>query len=43
MLARIGLGVKCSQSLMSVHFSDNPGVTAALKAYLQVKLKAVPP
>lgn len=27
MIARIGLGVKCSKSMMGVHFSDNPGVT----------------
>ena len=34
MIARIGLGVKCSNSLMAVHFCDNPGVTPAVKAFL---------
>ena len=43
MIGRIGLGVKCSTSLMSVHFSNNPGVTPAVKAFLQVKLKATTP
>ncbi len=40
MIGRIGLGVKCSKSMMGVHFSDNPGVTPALLALLQVKFKA---
>ena len=40
MLGRIGMGAKCSSSLMSVHFSSNPGVTSALKAFLQVKMRA---
>jgi hypothetical protein len=40
MIGRIGLGVKCSKSLMGVHFCDNPGVTPAVKAFLQVKFKA---
>ena len=43
MIGRIGSGVKCSASLMSVHFSDNPGVTIAVKSYLQVRLSAMPP
>jgi hypothetical protein len=43
MLARIALGVKCSGTLMSAHFSNNPGVTAPVKAFIQVKIKAVPP
>jgi hypothetical protein len=43
MVARIGLGVKCSGSMMSVHLSNNPGVTAPVKAFLQVKFKAAPP
>ena len=34
MLARIALGVKCSGTLMSAHFSNNPGVTAPVKAFL---------
>jgi hypothetical protein len=34
MVCRIGLGAKCSSSLMSIHFSNNPGVTAAVKAFL---------
>jgi hypothetical protein len=41
MIGRIGLGAKCSKSLMAIHFCDNPGVTAAIKAFLQVKLRAV--
>ncbi len=40
-IGRIGVGVKCSKSMMSVHLSDNPGVTAAVKAFLQLKLHAV--
>jgi hypothetical protein len=43
MIGRIGLGVKCSKTVMAVHFSENPGVTPALKAFLQLKMKAVPP
>jgi hypothetical protein len=43
MMARIGVGIKCSSSLMAVHLSNNPGVTSAVKAFLQVKLKAAPP
>jgi hypothetical protein len=43
MLGRIGLGIKCSKTVMGVHFSENPGVTPALKAFLQLKMKAVPP
>ncbi len=44
MVGRIGLGVKCSQSMMAVHFTDNPGVTPSIRAFLQVKFKAkVPP
>ena len=43
MIGRIGSGVKCSASLMSVHFSDNPGVSIAVKSYLQVRLSAMPP
>lgn len=42
MLGRIGLGIKCSKTIMAVHFSENPGVTPALKAFLQLKMKAVP-
>ena len=40
MLSRIALGAKNSFSLMAIHFSNNPGVTPAVKAYLQVKLRA---
>jgi hypothetical protein len=43
MVGRIGLGVKCSQSMMGVHLSDNPGVTPAVKAFLQVKFRAAVP
>jgi len=42
-IGRIGVGVKCSKSMMSVHFSDNPGVTPAVKAFLQLKLHAALP
>lgn len=42
MVGRIGLGVKCSKSVMGVHFTDNPGVTPAVMALLQMKFKANP-
>jgi hypothetical protein len=40
MIGRIGMGAKCSSSLMGIHFTDNPGVNAAVKAFLQVKMRA---
>jgi hypothetical protein len=40
MIGRIGLGVKCSKSLLSVHFSDNPGVTGEVRSFLRYKFKA---
>jgi hypothetical protein len=43
MLGRIGLGIKCSKTVMGVHFSENPGVTPSLKAFLQLKMKALQP
>ena len=43
MIARIGLGAKCSKTLMGCHFTGNPGVTAAVKSFLLYKLKAHDP
>jgi len=42
MIGRIGLGVKCSKSMMGIHFSDNPEITPAM-AFLHVKLRAALP
>ena len=39
MIARIALGAKCSKACVSVHFSDNPGVSLALKTYLNGRMK----
>jgi hypothetical protein len=39
MLTRIALGVKCSKAMLGIHFSDNPGVTLAVKLYLNNRMK----
>jgi hypothetical protein len=39
MIARIALGAKCSKAMVGIHFTDNPGVSLALKTYLNIKMK----
>ena len=39
MISRIALGVKCSKAMVGIHFTDNPGVSLAVKTYLNVKMK----
>jgi hypothetical protein len=39
MIARIALGAKCSKAMVGIHFTDNPGVSVAVKTYLNIKMK----